>query len=117
LALLQRAAQAAAILTLLVGRALARADREGIARVQTLVLKICVETAAQLVCSGASQDVDPARRLIVFRRERILLNADLANRFLRRHVSTGEAIDENLSTVRSCRWSGERLKSGREFVR
>ena len=43
--------------------------------------------AAKLVRAGAGQNIYARRGLIVLRRERILINADLADGFLRRKVS------------------------------
>ena len=78
---------AAAELALLIRRTLTGANRKRISRVKTLILKICIERAAELVRAGPGQNIYARRGLIVLRRERILINADLADGFLRRKVS------------------------------
>src|ERR1043166_3844384 len=80
-------------------RALARGDGKRVARVETFVVEIKRTTAAKLVRARTRQNVDTRRRLIVLRRKRILIDADLANRIFRRHGAAGEAVDKDLSAV------------------
>jgi hypothetical protein len=58
----------------------------------------------------------PEPQLVELRRERILINADLANRVFRRQLAAAEAVDENRSSARPGRRAGERLKIRREIL-
>ena len=109
-----RSTQTAAKVTYLKRRA---TRRKRIARVETLVGEIERRAASELVGSGARQDVDTARRLIVLSRKRILVDANLANRIFRRKTPAGETVDEYLSAVWSNRWTSQGLQRCRELVR
>jgi hypothetical protein len=55
--------------------------------------------------------------LIVFSRERILIDTNLANGFLWRQAAAGKTVNENLTAVWTGRRTSERLQRCREFVR
>jgi len=65
----------------------------------------------KLVGSRLSEDLDPAKaEAVILRRERILVDSNLAYGFFRRKLPSAEAIDEDGATARSSRRSGERLQ-------
>ena len=52
----------------------------------------------------------PITELVVFRGERILVDADFADGSLGRKLTAGEAVDINLPAVGSGRGAGQRLQ-------
>src|SRR6185295_17399271 len=88
-----------AVLANLKRSTLARADCEGIARVQTFVCEVEIDAAAEFISPGTRKNIYPSGRLIIFRRKRILVNANLADRFFRRHVRSRKPIDKNLAAT------------------
>src|SRR5260370_19829705 len=96
---LDRPAKIAAKLANLKRCAFTRNGRKRIARVQTFIVEIERSVAAKLIRARFGENLNARRRLIVFRRERVLLNANLADRFLWRHVSAGESVDKDLAAV------------------
>src|SRR6185503_20629784 len=92
-------AKVPAVLANLKRRTLARAYREGITRVQTFIGEVEIEAAAKFVSAGTGKNIDTSRRLIVFSREWILVDANFANGFFRRHVRAGKSIDKDLTAA------------------
>ena len=77
----QRPAEIPAILAQLKRRTI-RGER--VARIQALVVKVQERAAAKLVCARPGKHVDPSRGLIILCREGILVDANFADRTLRR---------------------------------
>jgi len=50
-----------------------------VSRVQTFVIEVQVDAAAELVSARSGENINAARWLIVFRRKRVLVDANLAN--------------------------------------
>src|SRR5882724_2966332 len=79
--------------------------RVRVARVPKLISEVEVDRALELICSGLRENLDSAKtELVVFRSERILVDANFANRFLRRKLAAAKTINENLTSARSRRW-------------
>src|SRR6267378_1535534 len=95
----ERTAEISTILPELKRRTLGGAGSERIARVKTFVLEIEERAAADLVSAGPGQYIYSPGGLIIFCCERILINAYLADRLLRRQAATGKTVDENLPAV------------------
>lgn len=65
-----------------------------------------------------SEDLDAAEaELVVLGRERILIDADLADGVLGGDLAAAESIDEDGASIRTGGGSGERLEVGGEVVR
>src|ERR1700752_1266585 len=70
-----------------------------------------------LVGTRLGEDFNPAiAELVVFGREGILVDANFANRRLRRKLAGGKSIDVNLSAIGAGGRSGERLEISLELV-
>ena len=68
-----------------------------------------ISVAVQLVGAGLGKDLDAAvAELVILRGERILVDADFADRRLGRKLPAGESIDEDLRAVRPGGRSGKR---------
>src|SRR5271157_1460551 len=64
-----------------------------------------------LVRARLSENLDSSvAQFVVFGRKRILIDADLANRRLRRKLAAGESVDVDLAAVGPGRRSGQRLQ-------
>jgi len=75
---------------------------EGIARVQCGVGFVEVDGAAVFVGAGPGEDFDAAEaEAVEFRREGILIDADLADVFLGGELAAGESVDVNLAAIRT----------------
>ena len=71
----------------------------------------------KLVCAGLGEDFDAAvAELVVLGRKRILVDADLADRFLRGELASAESIDEDCATAGSGRRAGERQQVRLEIL-
>ncbi len=71
-----------------------------------------------LVGTRLGEDLDAAiAQLVVFRREGILIDANLTNRRLGRNLAAGETIDVNLAAVGADRRTGKSLQVGGQIVR
>src|SRR5215469_12776436 len=100
----------------MVGRLLLRGQR--ISGVELRGIAVHLQVAVQLVGSGLGEDFDTAiAEAIVLRRERVLVDANLADGGLRRKLSAGEAVNVNLSAVGSGRRPGQRGELARQLVR
>src|SRR5260370_12715881 len=67
-----------------------------VARVPDLVGEIVEERAAKFIGAGLGENLNsPEADVIVLRRERILVDADLANRVFRRQFAATEPADKN----------------------
>ncbi len=87
------------------------------ARIQTLVVELREELAANVVAAGARQNLDaPEARAVVFGRERIRVDAYLANRRFRRHAAARKTVDHDLPAVGPGGRSGQCLKLFLQFV-
>ena len=72
----------------------------------------------EFVGAGLGEDFDPSvAQLVVFRGERILVDANLADRRLRRKLARGESVDVDLAAVRPGGRPGQRLQVRLQFVR
>ena len=72
----------------------------------------------KLVGPRLRQDFDPpVTELVVFRRKRILVDANLADGSFRRQLPGREAVDINLSAIRACRRPSQRLQLGLQLIR
>src|SRR5579884_1231867 len=70
------------------------------------------------VGSGLGEDLDATvAQLVVLGRERILIDANLADRRLGRNLPAGESIDVDLPAIGADRRTGERLQIRGEIVR
>ena len=95
-----------------------RVRREGIARVQRLVVEVERDLATEVLGAGLRQDLDPAvAGPIELGREGAAVQADLADRRLRRHPASGEAVDVDLPAARSGGGPGQRLERLGQLVR
>ena len=89
-----------------------------VARIPEIVGEIPLRGAAILVGTGLGKDLDFAvAQLVVFGRKRVLVDANLADRFLRRELAAAEAVHEDGSAVGTGRRSGKRRKIGCQIVR
>ena len=90
----------------------------GAARIEEPVVAVQLHRTVKAVRPRLGEDLDPAEAgAIVLRGEGILIDADLADRRLRRKLSAGEAVDIDLSAVWTGRRPGKRGELGRELVR
>lgn len=70
-----------------------------------------------LVCARLGENLDASvAELVVFSRERILVDADLANGFLGWNLAPAEAIYEDRSAVGTSGRAGERLQVALQVV-
>ena len=100
----------------LVGRT-RRLLQQRIPGVQELIVVLRQKITVKLVATRLGENVDASKpRTIVLRRKRIGVDADLADRRLRRQVAAGKAVDVDLSTHRPRCGAGERFQLLREFV-
>src|SRR5882724_9491150 len=87
-------------------------------RIPEIVREIVADRPAEFVSARLGEDLDAAEsELVILRRERVLIEPDLANRFLGRKLASAETIDENGATIRSGRRSGQGLQRLGEIVR
>ena len=69
------------------------------------------------VGAGLGENLNAAvAKFVVFGRERVLVNADLANRRLRWKLTGGESVDIDLPAVGTGGWTGQRLQVRLQFV-
>src|SRR5688572_32102281 len=89
------------------------ARRVGVPRVQALVVEIEAERAVPFVGAGLREDLDaaPARKLKL-RGKRIVVDAYLANRFLRRNLAVRETVDFDFRATLRIGRAGKRLQRG-----
>src|SRR5690606_37820244 len=81
------------------------------------VVKVAEKASAPAVRSRPGQYLNAAKaEPVVFSRERILVNADLADRFLGRHLSAGKAVYIDLAAVGARCRAGKCLQSLFEFL-
>ena len=72
---------------------------------------------AELVRARLGEDLDAAvAELVVLGRERILVDADLADRLFRRKLAAAESVDEDGAAVGAGRRPGQRLQVGGQIV-
>ena len=91
--------------------------RIGIPRIPEVVRDIEAFGAVVSIRSGLCEDLDPpGADLVIFRRKRVLIDADLANRLLRRYLAIGKTVDENRSAARPCARTGNRDEIGDQIV-
>ncbi len=65
----------------------------------------------KFVCAWLGEDFDAAiTQLVVFRRKRILVDANLANGIFRRQLASAESINKNGTAIGTGRGSGQRLE-------
>ena len=106
-------AQRSPEISLVVLRIVARrccTTRERVSRVEGRGIAHDHDLSVQSVRSRLGQDFYAAvPQFVVFRRERILIDANLANRGFRRKLPCGESINIDLSPVRPCRRPRQRL--------
>src|SRR5206468_7901442 len=87
-------------------------------RIQVLIVELRHRLAADGVAAGLGEDLDSSEAwTIVLRRERVRIDAHLANRRLRRKRPTKKAVDVNLSATGPWRGTGQRLELLRQFLR
>src|SRR5438046_5106696 len=113
----QRTAEISVVLRRIVARRRSAA-LERVFRVERRGVAHHPELSVELVRSRPGQNLyAPVAQFVVLRRERVLIDANLANRSLRRELSCGKSININLSAVRSGRWSRQRLQFGLQLIR
>src|SRR6185312_482775 len=96
---------------------LTAATEERVGGVERFGVALGAERAVELVGAGLGEDLDAAvTELVVLRRERVLVDADFADRRLGRKLAAGEAVDVNLSAVGACGWAGESGKLRGKFI-
>src|ERR1700683_4196043 len=84
---------------------------ERIGRIERRIVSADLKLAMVTVGARLGEDFNAAiTKLVVFRRERILINANLANRRLGRKLTGSEAVDVELAAVRASRRPGQRLQ-------
>src|SRR5262249_27386458 len=89
-----------------------------ISRIPKIVRNIESFGAVELVRSRFRQYFDPScADLVVFRRKWILIDVNLANGFLRRHLAIRKSIDEQRSPAGPGARAGNRDKLGDEILR
>src|SRR5580704_3064941 len=89
----------------------------GVAGIPNGIAEVGIDVSVQLVGARFREDFDaPIPELVVFGRERVLIDANLADGILARQGAAGETIDVNLSAARSSGWSGQRLQIGLQIV-
>ena len=76
-----------------------------IARVQAFIVVVKEAAAVKLIGAGLGKYISASGWLIVFGRERILIDAHLANRAFWRHGPLRKPIDVNLGVARSNGWA------------
>src|ERR1039458_8112862 len=92
--------------------------RVWIARVPKVVGEIPLRRSAILVGARLGEDFDLAvAQLVILRRERVLVDANLADGFLRRELAAAEAIHEDGSAVGAGRGSRQGREVGSQIVR
>src|SRR5580692_4165735 len=65
----------------------------------------------KLIAAWLGKDLNSSiAKTVELRGERILIDADLANRRLGRKLASGKAVDINLAAVGSCCWACQRLQ-------
>jgi hypothetical protein len=80
-----------------------------VTRVPEIVREIVAHRGVEFLRTGLGEDLDPAEaQLVELRRERILVDANLADRFLGRKLAATESVDENLAAIRPSRRPGQR---------
>src|SRR5204863_7536102 len=96
----QRAATVTATHLLLKIRNASRCQ-ERISAVEHLVSEIEERLPAEFVGAGLREDLDPSEpHAVVLGRERVRVDANLADRFLWRKLAPAESVDVNLAAVR-----------------
>src|SRR5580698_8699997 len=86
---------------------------EWIGRVEGGIVTVSEELSMKFVGAGLGEDFDAAvAELVVFGGERVLVDANLADRRLRRELAGGESVDIHLAAVRSGGGSGKRFEIG-----
>ena len=92
--------------------------RVRVARVPEIVGEVPLRRPVVLVGARLGEDLDLAvTQLVVLRRKWVLVDANLADRFLRRKLAAAETVDENRSAVRTGRRPRQRREVGRQIVR
>ena len=85
--------------------------RVRIARVPFVIGEVIAYGAPELVGPWLGEDLDTAEaQLVVLRRKRVLVDADLANRFLGRQFAATEPVDVDGPAIRPRGRPGEGLK-------
>src|ERR1019366_6288092 len=85
--------------------------KEPIARVHSRTVSLDRELSVKLIRAGLGEDFDSSvAQLVVFGGKRILVDANLANRFFRRKLSGRKSIDVNLPAAGACRRYGQRFQ-------
>ena len=92
-------------------------QQDRILRVESRVVAAGLDLAVQLVGAGLGEDLDAAvAQAVVLGGKWILVDADFADRRLRRNLAAGESVDINLSAVGARRRTGQRLQFALQFV-
>src|SRR5262249_20555125 len=88
-----------------------------IARVKRIRVAVDQKLPVIFVRAGLGENFNTTKsKMIVFRRKGILVNSNLANRGFWRKLTSGEAININLSTIGARRRSGKRLQFVLQFI-
>ncbi len=92
--------------------------RVRVAGIPETVAEVEVPGAVKFVSPRLGEDFDAAvAQLVEFRRERIRIDPDLANRLLRGELSAAESVDENRPAARPRRRTGQRLQVRLKIIR
>ncbi len=88
-----------------------------IAGIEDIVAVVEIGLPAQFVGAGLGQNLDAAEAdLVVFRRKRVLIDADLADGIFVGKLAAGEPVDVNLAAVGACRRTRQSLQIGLQIV-
>ena len=91
---------------------------ERVTRVEIGRVAIHHELSMQLICARLCKDLDTSiTQLIVFRRKRILVQPDFANRSLGRQLPGREPINVHLPATRPSGWPRQRFKFRLQLIR
>ena len=94
------------------------ASLQRILGVELRCVSIDLEVAMHLVRTRLCEDLDASiAQLVVLRRKRILVDANLTNRRLRRQLPARESVHVDLPAVRSRGWSRQRRQFARQLIR
>ncbi len=112
-------AQRAADVSVVLGRIVTRLRTgEGIGGVERRIVSLDEKLAVIFVGAGLGKDFNAAiAQLVVFRREWILIDPDLANGRLGRKLPGGEAVNVHLSAIRSGGGPGESFEIRLQLIR
>src|ERR1019366_3631042 len=91
--------------------------RERVGRIECRIVSADLKLAMVIIGPRLGENFDAAvTELVIFRREWILINANLANRRFWRKLASRKTVNVELAAVRSRGRPGQRLQVGEQFV-